>query len=162
LENLRKELQNALLANPTIPDKIDLKTIGQTGMGMRGEVNTTISEAIAGAKWVRKKAAIAALNASIAKKLATATQLELVSYQISGNFALIGAKPKQADGKAIDYSKTVYAKEAKTAAFVNNAFGLLRYENGAWKVIAFDIGKSKAPLDAWIKGSQMPKALSGK
>jgi hypothetical protein len=162
LENFRKELQNALLANPTIPDKIDLKTIGQTGMGMRADVNTTIGEAIAGAKWVRKKAAIAALNTAIGKKLATPTQLELGSYQISGNFVLIGAKPKRADGKAIDYSKTDYAKEAKTATFVNNVFGLLRYQDGAWKVLASSIGTSKAPLDTWMKSYQIPKTLSGK
>jgi hypothetical protein len=162
LENLRKELQNALLTNATIPDKLDLKTIGQTGMGMRGEVNTIISEAIAGAKWVRKKAAIAALNATIGKKLATSTQLELGSYQISGNFVLISAKPKKADGKAIDYSKTDYAKEAKTATFVNNVFGLLRYQDGAWKVLAYSIGTSKAPIDTWVKSYQVPKSISGK
>jgi hypothetical protein len=162
LENLRKELQNALLANATIPDKLELKTIGQTGMGMRGEVNTTISEAIAGAKWVRKKAAIAALNATIGKKLATSTQLELGSYQISGNFVLISAKPKKADGKAIDYSKTDYAKEAKTATFVNNVFGLLRYQDGVWKVLAYSVGTSKAPIDTWVKSYQVPKSISGK
>lgn len=161
-DQLRKQLQAALLAQATIPDKLDLKTVGETGMGARAEVNTVINESIAGAKWVRKKNAIAALNTEIGKKLGLATQLELNSYQLNGNFALIGAKPKQADGKAIDYNKTSYAKEAKTAGFTNNAFGLLRYQDGAWKVLASSIGTKKAPIDTWMKSYHAPKALTGK
>ncbi len=62
LENLRKELQAKLMHYTVIPDKIALKTIGQTGMGMRAEVNTEINAAIAGAKWLRKKATLKSYN----------------------------------------------------------------------------------------------------
>ncbi|MBI5917050.1 MAG: DUF3298 domain-containing protein, partial [Bacteroidetes bacterium] len=48
-DQLRKQLQTALLAQATIPEKVELKTIGETGMGARAEVNTVISESIAGA-----------------------------------------------------------------------------------------------------------------
>jgi hypothetical protein len=162
MENLRKELQTALLSQAVIPNEIALKTIGQTGMGMRAEVNTTISEAISGAKWVRKKAAIAALNSSVGKKLAVSTQLELNSYQTNGDFVYISAKPKLADGGAIDYSKTVYAKDALTKSFADNTIGLLQYEKGVWKVLTYSIGVSKAPADVWVKNYKAPKALFGK
>ncbi|MCC6726142.1 MAG: hypothetical protein IT258_16665 [Saprospiraceae bacterium] len=161
-DQLRKQLQAALLAQATIPDKLELKTVGETGMGARGEVNTIISESIAGAKWVRKKAAIAALNTAVGKKLGTSTQLDLGTYQTNGNFAYISAKPKQADGKAIDYSKTAYAKEAAAGKHADNAIGLLQYDKGAWKVLTFSLGVTKAPVDAWVKDYKAPKALFGK
>jgi hypothetical protein len=62
LENLRKELQPILVGYKVIPDKIDLKTIGQTGMGMRAEVQTEIAASIGGAKWLHKKAAMQAVK----------------------------------------------------------------------------------------------------
>jgi hypothetical protein len=162
LESLRKELQAALLTQETIPDKLDLKTVGETGMGMRSEINTIIAESITGAKWVRKKTAIATLNTAVGKKLKTGTQLELGNYQTNGAFAFISAKPKQVDGKAIDYSKTDYAKVAKSSAFADNTVGLLKYEKGVWKLLTFSIGVSKPSSDAWIKTYKAPKALFGK
>ncbi len=161
-DQLRKQLQAALLAQATIPDKLELKTEGKTGMGARAEVNTIINESIAGAKWVRKKAAIAALNTAVGKKLGTSTQLELGSYQTNGNFAFISAKLKGADGKAIDFSKTEYAKDKAAGKFTENAIGLLQYDKGAWKVLTYSIGVTKPPVDAWVKNYKASKALFGK
>ncbi|MBI5914113.1 MAG: hypothetical protein HY842_01955 [Bacteroidetes bacterium] len=102
------------------------------------------------------------MNTAVGKKLGTSTQLELGTYQTSGNFAYISAKPKQADGKAIDYSKTDYAKDAKSGKLADNAIGLLQYEKGAWKVLTYSLGVTKAPVDAWVKTHKAPKALFGK
>lgn len=162
LENLRKELQNVLLAKPAIPEKIPLKTVGQTGMGMRSEVNTIITESIKGAKWLRKKAAIEALNKSVGKKLRTATQLAPGTYKTSADFAFISARPLLAGGGAIPYSMTDYAEAQKAAYFTDNAIGLLQYKNGAWSVLAYSIGVTKAPVDTWVKKYKAPRALFGK
>jgi len=163
LESLRKTLQAKLLTYTSIPDKVDFVTVGQTGMGMRSEIRTTIDESIAGAKWVRKKAAIAALNAAVGKKLGTATQLEMGTYQTSGGFAYISARPLQANGAAIDYSLTPYAQDQLAAWFSDNVIGLLRYEKGAWKVLTYTIGVTRAPADVWSKKYGAPKAaLFGK
>lgn len=67
LENLRKELQPILVAYKVIPDKIDLKTIGETGMGMRAEVQSEIAASIGGAKWLHKKAAMQAVKKASVK-----------------------------------------------------------------------------------------------
>jgi len=162
LENLRKELQLVLLTKPVIPDNIPLKTVGQTGMGMRSEVNTIIAESIKGAKWLRKKAAIEALNNSVGKKLRTPTKLAPGIYKTSADFAYLSARPLLADGGGIPYSMTDYAKEQKAAYFTDNAIGLLQYKNGAWSVLAYSIGVSKAPVDVWVKKFKAPRALFGK
>ena len=159
VERLRKVLQEALLKETVIPDKLRLKTVGETGMGMRAEINTIIAESITGAKWVRKKNAISQLNASVGKKLGTDTQLELGSYRTSGNFAYISARPKQADGRAIDYSQTTYANAYAAGHFADNTVGLLRYEKGAWRILIYSIGVSKPPVNTWVKKFKAPKAL---
>ncbi|MBK7939668.1 MAG: DUF3298 domain-containing protein [Lewinellaceae bacterium] len=156
LEHLRKVLQETLLKGNAIPDKLNLKTVGQTGMGMRAEVNTVIAESIAGAKWVRKKSALAKLNAAVGKKLGTDTRLEPGSYRTSGNFAYISAKPKQTNGNAIDYRSTTYAGEFAAGKFADNTIGLLRYEKGAWKILIYSIGVSKPPVDIWVKDTKRP------
>ena len=162
LDNLRKELQATLLKYNAIPEKVDFKTSGQTGMGMRAEVRDFIDESIAGAKWVRKKAALAALNAAVGKKLGMTTQLEVVDYRSSGSFAYISARPKHADGRAIDYSKTAYAADRSAAWFSDNAIGLLRYEKGAWKVLAYTIGVEKPPVNVWVKKFGAPRRVFGR
>lgn len=159
LESLRKVLQEALLNTTVIPDKLNLTTVGTTGMGMRAEMNTIIAESIAGAKWVRKKNAIATLNTSVGKKLGITTQLEPGDYQTSGNFAYISAKPRQANGKVIDYSKTTYAAAAAADNFADNTIGLLQYEKGAWKILIYSIGVSKPPANIWMKKYKAPKVL---
>ncbi|MCC6462079.1 MAG: DUF3298 domain-containing protein [Saprospiraceae bacterium] len=159
IESLRKVLQDALLQENVIPDKLSLQTVGETGMGMRAELNTIIAEAITGAKWLRKKGALAALNQAVGKKLGIATQLEPGNYQSSGNFAYLSARPKQANGKAIDYSKTSYATEAAAGTLADNSIGLLQYDKGVWKVLAYSIGVNQPPVDVWVKRYKAPRAL---
>lgn len=158
-ETLRKTLQTHLLTYPAIPDAVNFKTVGQTGMGMRAEIKDVLDESIAGAKWVRKKTALAALNIAVGKKLEMPTQLELGQYQTSGAFAYISAQPKQADGSEMDYSGTAYAKDQSAAWFSDNAIGLLRYEKGAWKVLAYTIGVDEPPVGLWTKQFHVPKAV---
>lgn len=159
LEGLRKAMQTALLNYAVIPDEVPLKTIGQTGMGMRAEVNTEVNAAISGAKWIRKKAALAAMSISVGKKLGMAVDLELGNYQTSGYFAFVDARPKTTDGKAIDYTKTVYKDDFASGKFADRAFGLLQYMDGKWRVLAYNIGTNTVPVDAWVKAYKAPKGL---
>lgn len=162
LENLRKDLQNVLLAHSTIPDELRLKSIGEVGMGMRQEVQTLINEAVAGAKWTRKKAAIAALNSPVSKKLGIATELTIKHFETSGSFALIDAQPTQVGGAAIDYAQTAYKKEAQSGKFSDRAIGLLKYERGAWKVLIYTLGTDKASTNTWPKKFGAPRSLFAK
>lgn len=159
LDAMRKELQSLLLAYPVIPATVPLNTVGQTGMGMRAEIRDIIQESIAGAKWVRKKAALAALNTAVGKKLGMSTTLEPVVYKTSGQFAYISARPKMANGAPVDYSRTDFARDQSAKWFSDNAIGLLRYEKGAWKVLTYSIGVKQAPVSTWVKKYGAPKSV---
>lgn len=50
IENLQKNLVEALEKMPAVPDGIDIKYEGEVLMGMRGEVETEVADAIAAAK----------------------------------------------------------------------------------------------------------------
>lgn len=159
LEDLRKQLQARLLTYAVIPEQIGFKTVGQTGMGMRAEIKTILSESVAGAKWIRKKTAIEALNVAVGKKLALSTKLELGTYQTKGGFAYLSARPAMKDGRPIDYNRTDYAKDLREPWFADNAIGLLHWEKGAWKVLAYTIGVRQAPVDVWVKKFGASRAL---
>ena len=64
-DDIKKEVQRVASTFKNIPDKIPMKTVGEVGMGTRQEVETRISEGIAAAKWVRKKAKLAAQNGNV-------------------------------------------------------------------------------------------------
>jgi hypothetical protein len=155
LVNLKKELQAALTQYAVIPDKIDLKTDGETGMGMRADVNTKIGDAIAGAKWIRKKAALQALSVPISKKLAMPVQLEVVNYQTNSIYAFVVAKPRQTSGKPINYAK-------KGLVPIDEVFGLLKYEKGSWKVLDYSLGGDDKSFGCWWKKHNVPKVLFSK
>ena len=162
LESLRKQLQAQLLTYSVLPQKVTFNTVGQTGMGMRAEINDVIDESLVGARWVRKKTAIAALNTAVGKKLALTTQLELDEYHIDGTYAYISARPRLTNGAAIDYGRTIYAKDQSAKWFEDGVVGLLRYEKSGWKVLTYTIGTTKAPASAWLKQYGAPKGLFGK
>ena len=159
---MKKELQSALLLADVIPEKLDLKTIGETGMGMRAEVNTSILEAIEGANWKRKKAALEMLNTALGKKLGIATLFEPGVYNTKKQYAYISGVPKQADGKAIDYSKTTFVKEAQAKTFVNKVNALMKYENGKWNLLVYHLGEDKPHVKTWVEKFKAPEDLFGK
>ena len=158
-DGLKKNLQATLLTYNTIPNSLTAKSIGEVGMGTRHEVQTLIDEAIAGAKWVRKKAALEVLNNAVSKKLATPTKLEVVSYNTNGNYALLLARPLQPNGAPVNYSYSSYAGLYNSGKLVERANGLMKYENGAWKMLIYTIGTDQIPASTWTKKYGAPKAL---
>jgi hypothetical protein len=102
LEDLRKALQKELLTRTVIPDQILIKPIGEVGVGARHELQTVVLESIAGAKWVRKKAALEAVNLKVSNRLNANTQLELNNFQTISNLALVDARPLYTNGNPID------------------------------------------------------------
>jgi biopolymer transport protein ExbD len=162
LDNLRKEIQRVLLTYNTIPDNVPRNSIGTVGMGMRQEVQTQIDEAISGAKWVRKKAALDALTTPISKKLTIPAQLAVSDYQIYANYAFVVATPQQTNGKPMDYTKTPFKTQYNAGSFADGVFGLLKFENGNWKVIDYSLGATDVPFGCWWKEHNVPKALFSK
>lgn len=160
-ETLKKDLQQALLAQSVIPDRLSVKSVGEVGMGTRQEIQTLVNEAIAGAKWVRKKAAIEALNTPVSKKLALPTQLVVNRYRTSGQYALLDARPLQINGRPVDYEMTVYRDEFRTRKFADRVIGLLKYEKGAWKVQIYTIGLDEVAAATWRKKYGAPAGLFG-
>ena len=159
-DDVKKEVQTALLKLTVIPDDINIKSEGTVGMGMRGEVRTAVDEAISGAKWIRKKAALEALRLPVEKKLTIPVRFEVVDYKTSGNFAFATLTMKHKNGKTMDFKGTPYEKQyALGGSISDNVFGLLKLENGAWKILTYSLGPTDVPYINWQKDYKAPKEL---
>jgi hypothetical protein len=162
IDHLKKDLQSLLSTLPSIPSAISSKSIGTVGMGTRHEVQTLVDEAIAGAKWLRKKAALYTLQASIEKEMKVPMSLEVADYKTKDQFCFVYGRMVQPDGKPIDFSKTPFAKEAKAGSFSEDYFGLLKFDKGTWKVLDKAVGPTDIPFMCWWKEHKAPKELFGK
>ncbi|HLP92451.1 MAG TPA: hypothetical protein VK168_00360 [Saprospiraceae bacterium] len=159
IEDLRKALQKDLLTHAVIPDQLLIKPIGEVGMGARHELQTVVSESISGAKWVRKKGALEAVNQTVSKRLNADTQLELNNYQTIGYFALVDARPLYINGNPIDYSISPYKYEYQSGKFADRVIAILKFDKGAWKVLTYTIGANAVPVNDWVKKYGVPRAL---
>jgi hypothetical protein len=160
IEDLRKALQADLLKNTVIPDQLLIKPIGEVGMGARHELQTVVLESIAGAKWVRKKAALEVVNQAVANRLNAETELDIINnYQTNGYYALVDAKPRYANGDPVDYSITPYKYEYQSGNFADRVIAILKFEKGKWKILTYTIGVNSVPVNAWVKRYGVPRAL---
>lgn len=158
--NLKKEVQKTMLKQAVIPNELNINFVGTIGMGMRGEVRTEVSEAIAGAKWLRKKAALEVLRKPIEKKLTIPVQFEVNDYKTSGNFALVLLTLLHKNGKPMDYRGTPYERQYRLGGSLSdNVFGLLKYKNGAWEILTYSLGATDVPHINWQEEYNAPKVL---
>jgi hypothetical protein len=129
-------------------------------MGTRAEVRTEVEAAIAGAKWIRKKAALDALRVPVEKKLTIPIQFEVNDYITSGNFAFAFLTLKHKDGSKMDYKGTPYERQFRLGGSISdNVFGLFKYENGVWKILTYSLGPTDVPYINWEKEYNAPKEL---
>ena len=161
-DDIKKELQKALMAQTNIPNTIPVTFDNHLLMGIRGEVNTEVSAAIKTAKWLKKKAALDALRQPIERDLKTAIQWQVEQYKTADNFAFVVVKPRQINGKPMDYAQTPFKKQFEAGSFTDKVFGLLKYENGAWKVLTYSFEATDVPSVCWWKEYNAPKTLFNK
>lgn len=157
MTTLKKDLQSILVKQTVIPNDIPISFNEEILMGTRNEVRTEVAEAVAGAKWLRKKAALNALQATVEKKLTIPIKYDVTDYKTAGTFALANLSIRHKNGKTMDYKGTPYEKTADSMN--TDVWGLLKYENGVWKVITHTIGATLVPYSSWQKEYNAPKEL---
>ena len=67
---------------------------------------------------------------------------------------------KHKNGKAMDFKGTPYEKQyALGGSISDNVFGLLKFENGAWKILTYSLDPTDVPYINWQKNYKAPKEL---
>ena len=78
---------------------------------------------------------------------------------VKSGWAFVTGEPLRPNGKVPDYSKTPYAQALKDGFFDNNFSALLRLKNGAWTVVAVDVGATDVVWVPWAKDYGAPTAI---
>lgn len=161
LEKLRPALQDRLARMKSLPDEVPVGYEKEVLMGMRGEVETEANTALRNVKMVYYEPALNVLRADVEKVLTVPVKLDVTDLRTLDNYLYVSGNMLQPDGTALDFSKTPL-KEGAAEGFVSESvFGLLKRENGNWRLLAKAVGPTDMPVVCWWKDYGAPKALFG-
>ena len=101
-----------------------------------------------------------AISPAVEKILGMPVQLNIHELRNNNEWTFLTATPLTADGKAIDYSSTIYAEDIREGYFDDWLCALVqKSDGGKWYVVALDIGATDAPFVDWPDRYGVPKAL---
>jgi hypothetical protein len=110
-----------------------------------------------------RKAILDGLRPSIERDLGQKVIFEVHKLTVQDGFAFADVIPRTPDGGKIDYLKTRHAAEARDGVFDGGSdapvYALVRYENGAWRVVTFVIGPTDVAYAGWWQEYGAPKAI---
>ncbi len=129
-----------------------------------GAQEQTVSYAIACAVTDEHCMARSALNGAIGRALNQPVNMNLETFERSGDFAWVVAHPRLADGAAIDWTITPYAAQAREGALDGDGVTyalLIKRENDRWSVLEFAIGPTDVAWLDWPARHGAPPELMG-
>jgi hypothetical protein len=111
-----------------------------------------------------RKAIMDGLRIPIERQLHQKVIFVVTHLKVKGNWAFTITIPKQPNGRAVDYQKTIYKSQVKPGESVGDAFsgevvGLLRKHAGRWKTVDYCIGPSDVCWEGWDKKYGAPAAI---
>ena len=107
------------------------------------------------------KAIVAALKPAVAEELGQPVAIKVERIAGHDSFAFLSGRPTRPDGKAIDYSQTVYADDLGGGAFDDGVHALLQRKNGSWEVAAYVIGATDVAWSTWPQEYGAPRDIFG-
>lgn len=106
-----------------------------------------------------RKAILDSLRVPVEKQLKQKIVFEVQQLNVVGDWAYVQARPRQTNGKPINYKGTEFEEAIKEGAFDDGAMGLLKKVNGKWKVLEVAVGNTDFPAPDWISQHHAPKSL---
>lgn len=96
-----------------------------------------------------RKLVLDAARVPVEKDLGQAIQFEVKTLRVTPEWAFVYGVPKRMDGKAVDYSKSIYAEDARGDAFSGRAAVLLARDGGGWRLVTYSVGFTDVVWDSW-------------
>jgi hypothetical protein len=106
-----------------------------------------------------RKAILDVLRVPVRKDLKQAVIFKVNAMAVQDNWAFVYAQPLRPNGKPIDYRRTRHAREVRAGMFGDDCSGLLRYNDGTWTLVTWDIGATDVVWDGWDKKYGAPSAI---
>jgi hypothetical protein len=96
-----------------------------------------------------RKAVLDAARQPVEKDLGQSVVFEVRTLRVTPDWAFLNGIPVRADGKSIDYSKSIYAQDVQEGSFSGEAAVLLAREGSGWRLVTYSIGFGDVVWDSW-------------
>jgi hypothetical protein len=96
-----------------------------------------------------RTALLDAARVPVERDLGQPIVFEVTTLRVTPDWAFIHGVPKRPDGKPVDYSKSIYADEAKNGSFSGEAAVLLARDGTGWRVVTYAVGFGDVVWDGW-------------
>ena len=107
-----------------------------------------------------RKEIVEALKQKVQPDLKQKPKLVIKELWVKNGFAYFIGQVKAANGKEINFRKTVYKDQVEAGIFDGDGTNALLKKTGAkWKVLAFVIGPTDVPWGCWWKEFKAPKDI---
>ena len=100
------------------------------------------------------------LRAKVKPQIKQDVSFVVRSLQLKNNYAFLKGNVKYANGKEIDFRKTVFKEEFEQGMFDGNSiYALCKKVNGKWKYLVHSIGPTDVVYTCWASIYKAPKEL---
>jgi hypothetical protein len=106
-----------------------------------------------------RKAIVDALRVPVEKKLRQQVIFKIDHLKVMNGWAFLLGAPRRPDGGMIDYSKTPFREAYEAGGFGDDVMGLLRRQNGGWRVVANVVGATDVAYEGWDRKYHAPRAI---
>lgn len=96
-----------------------------------------------------RKAVLDAARVPVETDLGQGIVFQVKTLRVTPEWAFVYGTPKRPDGKPIDYSKSIYAKDVKDGTFNEGAAVLLAREGAGWRLVTYSVGFGDVVWDGW-------------
>jgi hypothetical protein len=108
----------------------------------------------------KDSAALAMLQVLVEKELAIPVSLKSTFFKADSNTAFVSATILKKDGSKMDFKGTPFDEQANIGgSFSDGVFGLLKKENGTWKVKGISVGATDVPFVCWPSMYNVSKSI---
>jgi hypothetical protein len=106
-----------------------------------------------------RKAIMNTLRVPLEKELKQRVVFRIRRLKVQNGWAFLEGVPQQPDGKPVNYRNTRHQTAIEAGAFDDGILALLRKEEGAWRVVVYDIGSTDYPAPSWQQKYKAPPGI---
>jgi hypothetical protein len=99
------------------------------------------------------------LRVPLEKELKQRVVFRIRRLKVQNGWAFLEGVPQQPDGKPVNYRNTRHQTAIEAGAFDDGILALLRKEEGAWRVVVYDIGSTDYPAPSWQQKYKAPPGI---
>ena len=134
-------------SNPSATSAVDSNPPSQVPAVSSGQPSLTLhTPKFGGAERV---AILDALRVPVQKDIGQRVVFRVSWMKSEGGFAFIDGEPLQPSGRSIDYRTTKFATAVRDGVFGGGVDALLRWRDGRWEIVDYDLGATDVVWEPW-------------